>query len=200
MQSAAARCRDVAWLSVPWRLLPAWHGSCSSCSGSEAEQQLQDNRFACIVLLLLFKGFLLPPSYRWGPLYHFHPDGNFGYFWVRVLSQPHPAPYKNHHTPTSFIVYLFASKMVRSACILVIGVCLLAARASAHGGALHPGGPEQNNYIRAKVASCSNWVPATGTLKAGKVVPSSAKLAPITVQVRTTPCWDRAQANIDYCT
>lgn len=90
--------------------------------------------------------------------------------------------------------------MVRSACGVLI-LCLLAARASAHGGALHPGGPEQNNFIRAKVASCKNWVPATGTIKAGKVVPSAAKLAPITVKVRTSqPCWDRKQTSMDFST
>jgi hypothetical protein len=88
---------------------------------------------------------------------------------------------------------LFASKMVRSACFTVLIVCLLAARVSAHGGALHPGGPEQNKFIRAKVASCKNWVAATGTLKDGKVVPSAAKLAPISVKVRRTPPCFRTQ-------
>jgi hypothetical protein len=75
--------------------------------------------------------------------------------------------------------------MVRSLCLVVI-VCLLAAGASAHGGTLHPSGPEQNNYIRAKVASCSKWAPASGTLKDSKVQPSAAKLAPVDVKVMPT--------------
>lgn len=74
--------------------------------------------------------------------------------------------------------------MMRSLCSVWI-VCLLAARVSAHGGTLHPGGPEQNNFIRSKVASCSKWVPASGTLKDSKVVPSAAKLAPVDVKVNT---------------
>lgn len=50
-------------------------------------------------------------------------------------------------------------------CILLLAAA--AVGAAAHGGKLHKTTPETSNYIRTKVASCRDWVPATG--KMGKV-------------------------------
>lgn len=73
--------------------------------------------------------------------------------------------------------------MKQCICAVVIIGCLLAARVAAHGGTLHETGPEQNNYARVKVASCSKWVPASGRLVAGQVQPAADRRAPVDVQV-----------------
>lgn len=58
-----------------------------------------------------------------------------------------------------------------------------AVQVAAHGGKLHPGTPETSNYIRVKVASCSNWVAASGTIKTTQVVPAKTKIDPVDVKV-----------------
>ncbi len=73
--------------------------------------------------------------------------------------------------------------MTRSVFSAVILLGVLVAHASAHGGMLHPGSPEENGFIRVKVASCSKWVPASGQIKSSKVVAAAKPAAATDVKV-----------------
>lgn len=81
--------------------------------------------------------------------------------------------------------------MMRSAISAAILLGLLVSHASGHGGTLHPGGPEQNGFLRAKVASCSKWVPASGVIKASKVVAAASRVPATDVKVSAPDRQDR---------
>lgn len=79
--------------------------------------------------------------------------------------------------------------MSQSFCAVIVLIACLAAHASAHGGTLHPGSPEESNYLRVKVASCSKWTAASGRINGSEVSPAATKMAPVDVKVRTAEMW-----------
>lgn len=75
-----------------------------------------------------------------------------------------------------------AAKMKSPATIICLLICSLSL-ASGHGGTLHPGSPETNNWNRVKVATCSDWKSAAGRLRDGKTSPIADRRAPVDVKV-----------------
>lgn len=87
-------------------------------------------------------------------------------------------------------IYIFSLSRISPATMgrlrTVVGllvVALLLPGTAAHGGSLHKGTPETSRYIRTKVASCSSWVPANGTVVFSLVSPGATTAAPVDVKV-----------------